>query len=62
MKAKITTTKIKPKYQIIKEKCLLQHSHFVKWNTQEKWSTFHSAHYDWWAFPIDRPSSYGSAY
>ena len=23
---------------------------------------FHSSHYDWWAFPIDRPSSYGLKY
>ena len=27
-----------------------------------KWATFHHSHYDWWAFPIDQPSSYGSAY
>lgn len=54
--------KVKPKHQTIKDKCLLQRSHFAKWNAQQKWASFHSAHYDWWAFPIDKPSSYGSAY
>lgn len=26
------------------------------------YSTFHSSHYDWWAFPVDKPSSYGQKY
>lgn len=27
-----------------------------------EWSRIHHAHYDWWMFPIDQPSSYGYAY
>jgi len=26
------------------------------------WHSFHSNHYDWWAFPIGSPSSYGYRY
>ena len=26
------------------------------------WMSFHSNHYDWWAFPIDAPSSFGYRY
>jgi hypothetical protein len=26
------------------------------------WQSFHSNHYDWWAFPIGSPSSYGFRY
>ena len=26
------------------------------------WQSFHSNHYDWWAFPIGSPSSYGYRY
>jgi len=27
-----------------------------------EWSRIHGAHYDWWMFPIDQPSSHGYAY
>lgn len=27
-----------------------------------QWWRIHRAHYDWWMFPIDRPSSYGWAW
>ena len=26
------------------------------------WARIHRAHYDWWMFPIDQPSSWGFAY
>lgn len=27
-----------------------------------QWGAIHSAHYDWWMFPIDEPGSYGFAW
>lgn len=52
-----------PKSAIIRQKCLQQNEKFKQWAKRKSWSTFHSSHYDWWAFPIDSPSgSYGSAY
>ena len=27
-----------------------------------QWDRFHTDHYDWWMFPINRPSSYGDLY
>lgn len=35
---------------------------FVSWAESQRWDMFHSGHYDWWAFPIDRPSSLGFSY
>lgn len=35
---------------------------FRKWATEKQWKRFHSNHYDWWAFPIDVPSSFGVKY
>jgi hypothetical protein len=35
---------------------------FESWAARGAWSEFHSAHYDWWAFPYDQPSSHGFAY
>ena len=32
---------------------------FEAWASRGEWLLFHQAHYDWWMFPIDRPSSYG---
>lgn len=32
---------------------------FENWAWAGDWSAFHTGHYDWWAFPIDRPSSQG---
>ena len=30
---------------------------FEDWAAAQSWSSFHEAHYDWWAFPINQPSS-----
>ena len=36
---------------------------FRKWKQESKWKDLHNAHYDWWAFPIDRGSAaYGDGY
>lgn len=36
---------------------------FRKWKQESKWKDLHHAHYDWWAFPIDRGSAaYGDGY
>ena len=34
---------------------------FQEWSRQG-YKDFHHNHYDWWAFPIDEPSSYGYKY
>jgi hypothetical protein len=43
-----------------------QKAQIEKFSTYAKkgdWSSFHSDHYDWWCFPINRPSrGYGEAY
>jgi len=36
---------------------------FRKWKNEKNWKALHNAHYDWWAFPIDRGSAaYGDGY
>jgi len=35
---------------------------FEEWALNAAWQNFHEAHYDWWMFPYDQPSSYGFAY
>lgn len=35
---------------------------FEGWAARGAWSEFHHAHYDWWMFPVDRPSSYAFAW
>jgi hypothetical protein len=35
---------------------------FRKFAENRDWYSFHSSHYDWWAFPIGSPSSYGYRY
>lgn len=40
-------------------KQLLQFRTFAE---NHDWHSFHSNHYDWWAFPIGSPSSYGYRY
>lgn len=35
---------------------------FCAWAAAHDWAAFHSHHYDWWAFPIDAPSSFGFGY
>jgi len=39
-----------------------QIAQFEAWATAGAWMSFHHAHYDWWAYPIMRPSSYGFRY
>lgn len=36
-----------------------QLARFRDWALRHEWSAMHRAHYDWWMFPVDRPSSYG---
>ena len=51
------------KSETIKKDCLEQNKKFRLWASKKAWNTFHSSHYDWWAFPIDRGSmSHGNAY
>ncbi len=38
---------------MITKKCIQQNKYFNKWKLQKNWKTFHSSHYDWWAFPYD---------
>jgi hypothetical protein len=40
----------------------MQLRQFEMWAEQHNWEAFHSAHYDWWMFPIDHPSRLGFAY
>lgn len=35
---------------------------FETWAVQGDWERFHSSHYDWWVFPIHKPSGYGLAW
>ncbi len=35
---------------------------FQTWAKARQWQKFHHGHYDWWAFPIDKPSSHGEKY
>jgi hypothetical protein len=35
---------------------------FRKFAENRDWRSFHGNHYDWWAFPIGSPSSYGYRY
>lgn len=46
----------------IKEKQAWQLDQFQHWAENHQWGEFHRAHYDWWMFPIDQPSSYGYAW
>ena len=46
----------------LKARHALQVAEFERWALNDEWETFHSSHYDWWTFPIDRPSSYGLAW
>lgn len=40
----------------------IQVAAFRRWAGRGDWSKFHREHYDWWAFPIPKKSSYGSKY
>lgn len=51
------------KVELIKQKHCKQLSLFEEWAKCDKWKSIHSAHYDWWMFPVERPSSgYGTAF
>jgi hypothetical protein len=39
-----------------------QLSQFRTFAENRDWQSFHRNHYDWWAFPIGSPSSYGYRY
>jgi hypothetical protein len=45
----------------LKIKHCAQITKFQEWSSQG-YKDFHHNHYDWWAFPIDEPSSYGYKY
>jgi hypothetical protein len=44
------------------ERHAAQVAQFEQWAADGNWQAFHDNHYDWWAFPIDKPSSYAFAY
>ena len=44
------------------EKHATQVAQFEQWAAEGNWQLFHDNHYDWWAFPIDKPSNYAFAY
>ncbi len=35
---------------------------FEGYAQKHQWERFHTDHYDWWMFPVNRPSSYGDQY
>jgi hypothetical protein len=35
---------------------------FEQFAAERRWTKFHESHYDWWTFPIDKPSRLGFAY
>ena len=44
------------------EKHSVQVAQFEQWAAEGNWQSFHGNHFDWWAFPIDKPSNYAFAY
>jgi hypothetical protein len=50
-----------PGLQAIKSEHAAQISRFQDW-ANRGYEDFHHNHYDWWAFPIDEPSSKGFRY
>lgn len=47
---------------MIKDECIRQSKIFLNWHASKKYDHFHHSHYDWWAFPYDKPSSYRDKY
>lgn len=45
--------------QKLKEIHRTQITLFEQWASKDQWERFHSGHYDWWVFPLNRQSSYG---
>lgn len=52
----IKDLKESPKIRDIKEHHARQLAQFEMWAKNQEWSKIHQAHYDWWMFPVDRPS------
>lgn len=51
------------KAERIKQKQAEQLTIFEKWAKAKDWQSIHGAHYDWWMFPVDRPSAgHGDTY
>jgi hypothetical protein len=46
----------------LKRKQAEQLALFRDWASSADWEQFHYNHYDWWAFPIIKSSSYGTLY
>jgi hypothetical protein len=46
----------------LKRKHAEQLAQFREWESTNNWQALHKAHYDWWMFPVDEPSSYGFAW
>jgi hypothetical protein len=44
------------------ERHTLQIADFEAWAADGNWEKFHTIHYDWWAFPINKSSGYGLAW
>lgn len=50
-------------HEHMQEKQAEQLEMFRNWKNKKDWKGLHNAHYDWWAFPIDRGSAaYGDGY
>ena len=39
-----------------------QLAEFEAWAARNLWENFHTSHFDWWMFPINRSSAYGLAW
>lgn len=51
------------KVDLIKRDLIQQLQKFEKWAQANEWQSIHDAHYDWWMFPVERPSAaYGETY
>jgi len=48
--------------EALKDKHTRQIVQFEKWAIESNWIAFHSNHYDWWTYPINRRSAYGDLY
>lgn len=46
----------------LKEQLKSQLQLFESWYADGAWKVLHNAHYDWWTFPIDEPSSFRGKY
>ena len=48
--------------EALKVKQASQLALFEAWALTHDWMQFHNSHYDWWMFPISKPSQFGFAY